>query len=414
LVGAGKAGLEMAAVLDELLGLRLADAAVVVKRGQAERLPGPLRHIEVLEASHPVPDETSMIGGLRLLEVARQSRMGDLVIGIVTGGSSALAVAPADGISLGDKIATNRLLLSCGADIVAINNVRKHLSAIKGGLLAAACGRTGGDRARDGGRCHGGLRTSGDRKPPAICQIVNFTVSDVVGDPLDYITDLTVPDRSTWTMAQETCDRFGLWKQLPPAVAERLQQADPAQETTRDLPGTTAGEALTWVLADAAKMLAAAAAEARRLGYDPRLLGLDWAGEARDAGISLARELLASPPRTCALAGGENTVTLPPDCRGRGGPSQEAALAAALELAAVRVPVGPATVLCIDSDGSDGPTDVAGALVDDLTAKAPAARGLRAALAGHASYDALLSAGDLVVTGPTGTNVNDLKIGLRR
>jgi glycerate 2-kinase len=405
LVGAGKAGLGMAALLDELLGPRFTDAVVVVKRGQAAQLPRPLRHIEMLEASHPVPDGASLAGGLRLLAVAGQVREGDLVIGVVTGGSSALAVAPAAGLTLADKVATNRLLLACGADIVAINNVRKHLSLIKGGLLAAACGRRG------------------------TCQIVNFTVSDVVGDPLDYVTDLTVPDRSTWAAAHDTCDRFGLWEKLPAAVADRLRQADPAQETPKDVPGTTAGEAMTWVVADAARMCTAAAGEARRLGYAPRLLGLDWEGEARDAGGALARELLASPPGACLLAGGENTVTLAAGRHEPGGPSQEAALAAALDLTA------PAVALCIDSDGTDGPTEAAGGLVDDLTARgrlpdgeAGAADGeargaggasqgtadlIRAALADHAAHDALLAVGDLILSGPTDTNVNDLKIGLR-
>jgi glycerate 2-kinase len=443
LVGAGKASLGMAAVLDELLGPRFTDAVVVVKRGQPADLPRPLHHIDVREASHPVPDETSLAGGLRLLQVARGAQPGDLVIGIVTGGSSALTVTPAGGISLDDKITTNRLLLACGADIVSINNVRKHLSAIKGGLLAAACG-------------------------PG-CQIVNFTVSDVVGDPLDYVTDLTVPDRSTWAMARDTCDRFKLWDLLPPAVAARLRDADAVAETPKDVAGTTVGEARTWVVADAAQMCAAASDEARRLGYAPRLLGLDWEGEARDAGCAVAHELLASPPGTCLLAGGENTVTMAPGLHGFGGPSQEAALAAALELAGStpaleppqaaasdsprpaerEAPHGPASprpagggaaVLCLDSDGTDGPTDAAGGLVDDLTATSVAVssggdspdRGatggsaagdivyrpqadaaIAAALEAHTANDCLAALGDLVVTGPTDTNVNDLKIALR-
>ena len=152
-LGAGKATIGMAAVLDELLGPRIAAGVVVVKRGQAV----PLSHIEVLEAAHPVPDESSLAGGLRLLEVAALARPGDLVVALVTGGSSALAVAPADGLTLADKIAANRVLLASGADIVAVNQVRKHLSRLKGGRLARAAG----------------------------CEVVNLTVSDVVGDPLD-------------------------------------------------------------------------------------------------------------------------------------------------------------------------------------------------------------------------------------
>jgi glycerate 2-kinase len=377
LLGAGKATLGMAEVLDELLGPRFTDAAVVVKRGQARA--SPLHYVEVLEAAHPVPDESSLAGGLRLLALSRKARAEDVVIGLVTGGSSALAVAPAEGISLADKIETNRLLLASGADIVSMNSVRKHLSAIKGGRLGLACG----------------------------CRILNFTASDVVGDPLDYITDLTVPDSSTWGMAQATCDRFALWRALPPAVEARLRLADPDQETPKGLPSVC-----TWVMADAARMCAAAVAEAAARGYDAELLGLDWEGEARDAGIELVRHLLTARPHSCLIAGGENTVTLAGGTAdGLGGPNQEAALAAALALAE-----GPAAaVICLDSDGSDGPTDAAGGLVDDLTAAAASAAGLdiAAALAAHATHHALCSVGDLVVIGTTGTNVNDLKVALR-
>lgn len=375
LLGAGKATIGMAAVLDQLLGPRLTDAAVIVKRGQARSL----RHIEVLEAAHPVPDESSLTAGQRLADIARQAGPDDLVIGVVTGGSSALAVAPADGLTLADKVETNQLLLACGADIVSMNCVRKHLSVIKGGLLGLACG----------------------------CEIVNLTVSDVVGDPLDYISDLTVPDSSTWEMAGKTCDRFGLWDVLPAAVAARLRCADPLQETPKSLPAVR-----TWLMADAARMSVAASVEAERLGYHAQLLGLDWEGEARDAGSELGRRIVAARPRTCLIAGGENTVMLTgSDTVGRGGPSQEAAVAAALELSGNAT----AAVLCMDSDGTDGPTDAAGGLVDDLSGQAAIMAGLNlcAELAAHATRDVLFRLGDLVLTGATGTNVNDLKVALR-
>ncbi len=379
-VGAGKATVGMAAVLDELLAGLIADGAVVVKRGQAP--PRPLRHIEVIEAAHPVPDEDSLRGGLRLLGIAERAQPDDLLIALVTGGSSALAVAPAAGISLDDKILTTRLLLASGADIVAINDVRKHLSLIKGGLLALAAG----------------------------CRVLNLTVSDVVGDPPDYFTDLTVPDSSTFAQAQAVCDRFALWEKLPAAVAGRLRRAAPDEETAR-AHQFRAGQIVTVVLANAALMCEAAAREAGRLGYAARVVSLAVEGEAAAAGGQLAAAIAAAAPSTALVEGGENTVTLaagPP--AGRGGPSQEAAVAAALAL-----PPGLAScVLSLDSDGSDGPTDAAGGLVDDLTATSAVARGLdlRAALARHESFDALSALQDLVVTGPTGTNVNDLKIGL--
>ena len=329
LIGAGKATLGMAAVFDRLLGPRFTEAVVVAKRGEA--VGSALRHIEVLEAAHPLPEQSSLAAGLRLQAIAGRAGPGDLVVALVTGGSSALAVVPA-GISLADKIATNRLLLACGADIVGINAVRKHLSAIKGGLLGLACG----------------------------CEILNFTASDVVGDPLDYVTDLTVPDSSTWADAQATCERYGLWDELPGAVAARLRRADPRQETPRRLPAVH-----TWVMADAALMCAAAAAEAAALGYAPEQLGLDWQGEAREGGVALATRLVQAAPGSCLIVGGEHTVELGAAGPGAGGPNQEAALGAALELSG-RV---EAAVACLDSDGSDGPTDAAGGLVDDLTAR---------------------------------------------
>jgi hydroxypyruvate reductase/glycerate 2-kinase len=374
-IGAGKATIGMAGVLDELLGERLSDGAVVVKHGQGR----PLRRIEVIEAAHPVPDIDSLRGGLRLLEIARRAQPGDLVFAVVTGGSSALAIAPAPGISFDDKVTTNRLLLACGADIVSINNVRKHLSQIKGGFLAAACG----------------------------CRLVNFSVSDVVGDPPDYFTDLTVPDRSTFAMAQEVCDRFALWDELPRSVVERLRTADPAQETPKAIAGIT-----TVVVANSAKMCAAAAGEAGRRGYSPTVLTLELEGAAREAGAWLAERLAAAGAGGALIAGGENTVTLAAAsaAAAAGGPNQEAALAAAAALPAI----GPSCVLCLDSDGTDGPTDAAGGLVDDLTPGHARELGVdvHRALADHASHDCLRAVGDLVVSGPTGTNVNDLKIAL--
>jgi glycerate 2-kinase len=380
-LGAGKATIGMASVLDEVLGPRIAAGCVVVKRGQGRRL----RHIEVVEAAHPVPDEGSLAGGRRLLELAEEAGPDDLALGLVTGGSSALAVAPADGLTLADKVAANEVLLACGADIVAVNAVRKHLSRIKGGLLARACG----------------------------CEIVNFTVSDVVGDPLDVVTDLLVPDRSTWHDAQAACDRFGLWDRLPATVAARLRAADPDAETPKAITGVR-----TWIVADAERMCAAAAAKAEELGYRSRVLGLDFEGDAADTGRMLAASIAGAPPHSCLIAGGENTVALPagnPAAAGAGGPNQEAALAAADVLAGGRTSSAPACVLCIDSDGTDGPTDAAGGLVDDLSATVASSAGvdLRSALAAHIAGSALAALGDLVVTGPTGTNVNDLKVALR-
>jgi glycerate 2-kinase len=379
IVGAGKASMGMAAVLDELLGGRIDRGAVVVKRGQAV----PLARIEVLEASHPVPDASSLAGGERLLEIAATAAPGDLLIALVTGGSSALAVAPADGLSLSDKIAVNRLLLACGADIVAVNQVRKHLSRLKGGRLARSAG----------------------------CEVLNFTVSDVVGDPLDAVTDLTVPDTSTFADAQAVCDRWGLWPHLPTRAAAHLRRADPAQESCHSLSAVT-----SFVVADARMMCEAAAREAEELGYRAAVLRLDLEGESADAGRWFAGRLGQAGPATAVVAGGEATTVLRSGTglSGGGGPSQDGALAGAVVLGHRALGAPPACILCLDSDGADGPGHAAGGLVDDLSAAALAAARMDppAAIDAHAAGTALEAAGDRVFTGPTGTNVNDLKIGL--
>ncbi len=301
-------------------------------------------------------------------------------------------------------MATNRLLLASGLDIVRMNDVRKHISRLKGGRLAAACG----------------------------CEIVNLTVSDVVGDPPDYFTDLTAADRSTFADAAAACDAAGLWRRLPAAVAAHLRRADPAAETVKDLPRVH-----DHIVATSAVMCEAAAAAARALGYRAEVLTLELEGESAAAGRWMADRLRVAGASAALIAGGETTVTIDDETapsRGRaegtamvgpsedaakgyrggeaasGGPSQEAALAGALALEGGP----PACLLCLDSDGSDGPTEAAGGLVDDLTAEAARAAGsdLPAALAAHRAGPALRALGELVLTGPTGTNVNDLRIGL--
>jgi glycerate 2-kinase len=374
-LGAGKASIGLATHLDRLLGARIATGCVVVKHGQGRRL----RHIEIMEAAHPVPDNASLRGGERLLRLATTTQPEDLVIAIVTGGSSSLVVAPPQGISLADVVATTRLLLASGAQIVHINDVRKHLCRIKGGRLAAACG----------------------------CMVINLTVSDVVGDPLDNITDPTVPDTSTFADAQRACDSFALWDRLPRSVAAHLRRADPSDETVKDL-----RDVRSYVLATSRMMCAAAAAAGHTLGYASEVLTLELAGDSADSGRWLAARLRGRTAPTCLITGGETTVRLAGDVGSTGGPSQEAALAAALELDGG----SPACVLCMDSDGTDGPTDAAGGLVDDLSAQRAGAAGLdlTATLAAHTAGDALVAMGDLFVTGPTGTNVNDLRLALTR
>jgi glycerate 2-kinase len=380
-IGAGKATLGLAEFLDALLGRRISRGAVVVMHGQAKSL----RYIEVLEAAHPIPDAGSLAAGRYLLEMAHSTDSRDLVLALFTGGSSSLAVAPAVGLSFDDKVIVNQLLLSCGANIREINCVRKHLSAIKGGLLARACA----------------------------CDLVNLSVSDVVGDPPDVFTSPTAPDTTTFADALDVCRRHELLARLPVAARRRLEDANEEDETPKELP-----QVRTHVVTNARTLCDAAVIRARQLGYESHLTAVDLEGESREAGRRLASELTTylkksrSGSRICLVSGGETTVTLGFELAPvpEGGPNQETALAAACCL-----PRGSeACVLSLDSDGRDGPTVAAGGLVDGTSRDRAAVVGLdlEAALLAHASFEALSRIGDIVMTGMTGTNVNDLRIAL--
>ncbi len=237
--------------------------------------------------------------------------------------------------------------------------------------------------------------------------MLNFTVSDVVGDPLDAVTDLTVPDTSTFADAQAVCDRWDLWPHLPTRAAAHLRRADPAEESCHALDGVT-----SFVVADARTMCGPRPRPPRSWGTAPRCCASTWRATAPGPAAGSRGGLTAAAPGTALVAGGEATTVLAhgQGLSGGGGPSQEGALAGALELAGGSA----ACLLCLDSDGTDGPGHAAGGLVDDVTAAALAAAGAgaHAALAAHASGTALEAAGDRVFTGPTGTNVNDLKLGL--
>jgi glycerate 2-kinase len=373
LVGSGKATLAIAAAVERVLGDRLNGGAVVVRDGEDSIA---LEHIEVLVADHPLPSERSVAGARRLMEIAAEAREGDLVIGSFTGGSSALASLPPEGVSAVEKRRLHQLLLGSGAPITEVNTVRKQVSAIKGGRLAA-------------------------RAAPAT--LVNLTVSDVAGDILDAITDPTVENGSTAEDAISVLGERGLWDAVPASVR-------------RHLDGNGAGsvrlerEPQTVLLVTGASACEAMLAEARTAGVSAHVVSTELEGEATEVGRTLAR-VAADPPVAppCVLVGcgGEATVALNDGAAfGEGGPNQEAALALALAL-----PVGAEVAACLlDTDGADGGTPVAGAIVDGDTVSRAAAAGidLEAAIAAHRSGEAIAALGDLVVTGPTQTNVNDL------
>jgi glycerate 2-kinase len=377
-MGAGKATLAIAAALGRILGDRVDGGLVVVPRGHGR----PLGRIEVLEADHPLPSEASLAAARRLAALAGTVEEGDLVLGCFTGGSSALVSLPAPGVTLPEKHELHRLLVRSGAGIGEVNAVRKHVSGIKGGRLAEAM---------------------------AAARIVNLTVSDVSGGALDAITDPTVQDTTTVEDAIEVLRIHGLWDRVAGAVRRHLESGTAASPSLGDVAIQTV------VLVDGEAACDAMGERARELGYRPIVLSTSLEGESREVGatlIDLGRESARSGrPFTapCMLigCGGETTVTIRNSAMlGAGGPNQEACLGAALRLRD-RESVAAAF---LDTDGADGGSDAAGAIVDGDTAARAAGAGidLRGALQAHTSGAALGALDDLIVTGPTGTNVNDM------
>jgi len=381
LVGAGKASLPIATWLETLLRERITDGIVVCKDGQK----GTLAHARLRHAAHPVPDERSLAGGRDCREILAAARPGDLVLACFTGGSSALFIDPPAPISLADKQALNRALLESGAPIREINAVRKRVSRVKGGRLA--------------------------RGLPEGCDLVNVTVSDVIGDPLDFITDPTVPDSSTLRDAIEVLDHRRLWEAIPRSVATFLRSCSEDSVGEAALAHVHRQDVL---LLPASAPCDHAARLAPVLGFEPLVLSTQFEGESRELArdlAAIAREVVHSGrplgAPCCLIGGGETVVTLSVEQFGAGGPNQEFALAAAVELDGFRNVVA----LAVDTDGTDGPTAAAGGLVDGGTAGTARSLGidLGSVLRNHRAMPALEALDGLVVTGATGTNVNDLK-----
>ncbi len=379
-LGAGKATFSIAKALEEILSEKISGGIIIVKRGQADTL----HRIKVREASHPLPDRYGWEAAKELMTMAEATKEGDIVFCAITGGSSALAPLPVPGISLGDKRQVTELLLRSGATIREINAVRKHLSRIKGGRMALAIF-------------------------PA--EIINLTVSDVTEDPLDYITGPTVPDTSTFADALSVLGRYNLMNQVPGSIRNYLETATPELETPKDFEGLPVH---TFVLVKSATICEAAAEKAEALGFSSMILTTRLEAESKAAGslfADVAREIQRyyrpiRPP--CAvIAGGESTVVIHGK-PGYGGPNQEFVVGAALKLdESDRV-----VIAAIDSDGTDGPTDLAGGIVDWSTITNAREQGydIFAHLVHHDTSSILQKLGDAIITGHTGTNVNDLKI----
>ncbi len=383
-LGAGKAGAAMARAVEELLGDHLERGLVVVKYGHL----GPVEKVTLLEAGHPIPDQNGLEAAGQLLALARAADASTLVIYLVSGGGSALLPLPAAGISLSDKQATTQVLLGCGATIHEINTLRKHLSSIKGGQLARAVF-------------------------PAT--LVSLVLSDVVGDDLDTIASgPCVPDRRTYGDCLAIVDRYGLADKLPAAVISHLRRGDAGEIPETPKPGDEVFEkTVSLIVGNNVVALTQARAAAVALGYNARVLSSSMEGEtAVVAGehMAMARDILerghpvARP--ACLLSGGETTVTL--RGAGLGGRNQEFALVAARQM-----PVGgQVLLLSAGTDGTDGPTDAAGAFADHSTCARAEACALdpEAFLAENDSYHFFAQLGDLFQPGATGTNVMDVRV----
>ena len=370
LVAAGKAAWQMAKAAYDFWGERIEDGVVVTKY---DHVMGPIGKFSCYEAGHPVPDENSFKGTQAALDLVSGLTENDTVLFLLSGGGSALFEKPlVPGEVLQDITGQ---LLACGADIVEINTIRKRLSAVKGGRFAQAC---------------------------APANVFSVVLSDILGDPLDMIASgPAVPDTSTCEQAVAIAKKYDL--KMPETAWKLLEQ-----ETPKELTNVT-----TQVSGSVKELCVAAAAACRELGYEPIMLTDQLCCQAKEAGSFLASVLKthAGQGRNLAfLAGGETVVHL--TGKGLGGRNQELALSAAVGIAGIP----GAAVFSVGSDGTDGPTDAAGGYVDHTTAAELKAQGIEIydVLQQNDAYHALQKVGGLVLTGPTGTNVNDVAVALLR
>ena len=379
LFGAGKAAAALARGVRRGLAGEAVRGRIIVKHGHRLEVPG----VVVEEAGHPVPDAHSVEATKRLLADLRAAGGSGRVLVLLTGGASALLVAPAAGITLEDKSRVSSLLLACGADIHEINTVRKHLSAVKGGGLIPLL-------------------------PPG--RAAALVISDVIGDQLTSIgSGPATGDPTTFGDALGVLEKFALAERVPEAVLNRFREGTAGRvPETPDAPGETVPH---HIVASNFHSLRAAGEEASRLGYRTEIFGRDLAGEVHETARRFAHRLafLGSEPAPSALlAGGELTLRVTGD--GRGGRSQEFALVAAGHLEGVP----GVALLAAGTDGTDGPTNAAGAFADGASWSRARQRGLdpEATLRNNDSWSLFHETGDLLVTGPTGTNVMDLMVGL--
>jgi glycerate-2-kinase len=382
--GFGKASYPMALGLEEGLGDLIREGIIITKDGHLPR-ENRLRQIRACEASHPVPDERAVSATRKILELADDLDEDDLLICLTSGGGSALFVSPYEGLRLKEKQDITDLLLRAGAEISELNAVRKHLSAVKGGRFA-------------------------ERVAPA--GIINLIISDVIGDALDVIASgPTAPDPTSYDDALKVLEKYNLMEKAPPGMLDFLKKGSGGEYPETPGPDAAFFDSVKNILVGTnRKALEGAADAARQIGYDTEILTDRLSGEVRDAAAWLfevaSRYIEKGGRPVCLISGGETTVKV--TGKGKGGRNMELALTFAL-LIEGREGI---TLLSAGTDGTDGPTDAAGAIVDGDSISRGRMRGLDARdfLERNDSYNFFRETGDLLITGPTGTNVMDIQI----
>lgn len=383
-IGAGKGSARMAQAMEKILGARITEGLIVVKYGYT----APLRKIKIHEAAHPIPDRKGLSGANKIIKLARRAGDNDLILNLVSGGGSALLPAPHKGIPLKDKQNFTDLLLRSGVTITEINAIRKHLSRIKGGHLARMAYPS---------------------------TMISLILSDIIGDPVDSIASgPTSPDNTTFSDCLEILKKYQILKRTPSSVLKILRNGAKGKiEETPMRDDPCFRKTQNFIVGNNFKSLEAALQKAKILGYRSLILSSMMKGETREVALAhsaILKEILRSgnPVKSpaCLISGGETTVTI--RGRGCGGRNQEFVLAAALDMDKYK----NAVVLSAGTDGTDGPTDAAGAIADNLTVSR--ARKLqmdpRRHLDNNDSYPFFRQLNDLIMTGPTNTNVMDVRI----
>jgi glycerate 2-kinase len=389
-IGAGKACNSMARAVEEKLGDRISEGLVIVKQIEPG---GELQRIELVVGGHPLPNNESLLASKRILNIVEQATPDDLFISVISGGSSALMACPVSGITLEDEIEVTEKLLKSSARILEINAIRRHISATNGGRLAQSIEAKG-------------------------AEMINLIISDVVGDgltadpeqPVEFFGTPVAPDTTILQDAINVLEKYDLWSRIPNSIAEYLKTEDPTRETPKVF-----GDLIHhFVLQKPADACEAAKRAASKMGLAVSILTTVLEGESREAGTFLAcvaKEISLNhrpiqPP--CVLVAGGETTTRVENASGLGGPSQELALGFALEI----VNLAGCSIAAIDTDGTDGPTEVAGGIADSTTVERARLKGLDVyeRLMVHDSSNVLRILGDEIITGNTGTNVCDLNV----